>query len=338
MIRLLLCLILIAVPARAEMPEGHDDPRFQAAVDLWFTGDDQAIERFETLAEQNNIAAIVVLATIPVDYRYQRYWKRLEAAAESSSLAHAILASGSLPNTASELNQTVEALLDHDEFARAFRYIGRATRGWRQVEHDIVLEDATIERLMGPSVPLLQRLKFLGQEFSEHVDRKTLAHWGQRLCAETVSDGRHIPLVYLCSETDEEKIRQMNLRVFGGDFSSPQSWADKQIAEWLMSEVSDISLSCRKACPRRENDCSLVLFSMDAAFYGRVGFGSPSLLLISDADYVRSKRAQLDLWHHIWRLFPAKDSVALASVPDSFPKCLMTMAAEYREIFEASGG
>ena len=68
MIRFLVLSLLLVVPARAEMPAGHDDPRFQAAVAAWLDADDEvSLPALAQLAREGNTAAQILLGRIDQD-------------------------------------------------------------------------------------------------------------------------------------------------------------------------------------------------------------------------------------------------------------------------------
>lgn len=97
MIRLLLCLILVALPVRAEMPAGHDDPRFTAAVEAWLDADDRAYTTLLDLSDEGNLAAQIFIARVGqthVLWPEDPSWDPdvlLQRAAERSLIARAFL-------------------------------------------------------------------------------------------------------------------------------------------------------------------------------------------------------------------------------------------------------
>ena len=90
--KLLAILLLVAMPVRAEMPEGHDDPAFQAATQAWLDGDNTSLTALARLAQDGNLAAHILLARIEATYSFRKYTDKLAAGERDRLLASSKLA------------------------------------------------------------------------------------------------------------------------------------------------------------------------------------------------------------------------------------------------------
>ena len=128
MLRILLILLLLAVPARAEMPADHDDPAFQAAVEAWLDGDDAvSLPELARLARDGSTAAQILLGRIWSDTEHFNPWiaglarheRRAIFQASDRPLGHGWLA---IAEESSELARAIRPRsYDPAEYASAIR-------------------------------------------------------------------------------------------------------------------------------------------------------------------------------------------------------------------------
>lgn len=58
------------------MPAGHDDPRFQAAVEAWLEADDEgSVPELAALAQSGNVAAQILLSRLERKTGWQSTWR-----------------------------------------------------------------------------------------------------------------------------------------------------------------------------------------------------------------------------------------------------------------------
>ncbi|MEM1299078.1 MAG: hypothetical protein AAGH68_07330 [Pseudomonadota bacterium] len=303
MIRLILCLILIALPARAEMPAGHDDPRFRAAVEAWLDGEDQAISTIYDLAGKGNVAALILYsrmtkhARIGEAKRLDYFW--LDFAKDSPlGLAFGISWETLPQRTSVERVETFLALGEHREAANRLR---RAASEARSAEHKFAIPGTLIERVLGPQLDPLDRFATMFALWDE-IDDSTLANVFLSLCDEANrAPSRHGAILRFCeavsagdSET-EAAIRAalLNSRATADPFGRGR----KIVRDWL-DDLGSIAHSrlCRRICPDEVGACAIEVWYQTSEIWGFLAIGSPVETLVSQRDYVGSRRSDLELW------------------------------------------
>ncbi|MEM1299077.1 MAG: hypothetical protein AAGH68_07325 [Pseudomonadota bacterium] len=365
MIRLFLCLMLIAMPVRAEMPTGHDDPRFQAAMSAWLNADDEAsLPTLGALARDGNTAAQILLARIEYahvlygpwvaartsrDRRelfreqsggFGRSW--LFAASENSRLAAALNDSRNSEPKPDTLPMLVELGEVREAYNLSLTLIA-AGRAAEVLEH---LDDKTNE-------PLLIRAAWIAALETETSPKNPLPQLASDPRLGPIGDG-DLSLLdqWVFSLVSGTQLKEASKRLKPSEMAPTNDWIDtlddrvwtlfglpseggKVPADDFAMEVARAPESAPLAalCQRRCAGSFLICFRMglraSGGLYRIKHLGSPVETLIPNKIYRNSQRARTDALDLMLRL-PLLDKLSPELTPQSFDQCLADIIEERR--------
>ncbi|MEM1299073.1 MAG: hypothetical protein AAGH68_07305 [Pseudomonadota bacterium] len=313
MIRLLLCLILIALPARAEMPAGHDDPRFQAAVAAWLDADDQAsLPAFAALAREGNTAAQILLARIDMQRTHPGPWLKTLSQEELRTLFRK--PNGKFPKSwlavAADKSVLAAALQDSRFKDRDRRTLAKLialgeTRIAAQLASRLMNfaeYDAVIEAIHGrTNDPQLMEIASVAALYSASEQARMLREL--KLNATTMGALQLLlpsmleRLGIAEGEIDQQAMVEIAWAVSG---RLPEGHGDRVIRNAFLESITRIpegaalARLCKKACQQSFGSCFSMGMFVAGGLSGLDKVGSPVQSLIPQKLYMASARAPED--------------------------------------------
>ncbi|MEM6622840.1 MAG: hypothetical protein AAF674_11475 [Pseudomonadota bacterium] len=330
MLRLILFVILLSVPVRAEMPAGHDDPRLQAAVEAWLDGDDTALRTFRDMAGEGNVAALILRSRArtrhaeqapslpPIDY----FWLDF---AKDSPLALALnLSWEDLPKRTPE--EVVQTFLELGELRLAARRLLHESNVAERESKEIPVSQGIMQKLLLSELDAVQRL-VLTYALFDYLEDRTLEAIILSLCKEAVAAPDHLlPLHELCVRIryGESELPIRNVLIGIQPELDPYGHGQAIVAKWL-SARTDLPYArlCARICPRAAEDCASAIFRQTSKAFGVAELGSPIETLLPQEQYIRSRRADLRLWAKTMRSRQLTLEYQLDSGWGEAPRCVL---------------
>ena len=352
----LVCLIGLAVPVAAEMPAGHDDPRFQVAVEAWLDANDEgSLPVLAMLAREGNTAAQVLLARIRFQTKHNGPWVEslsfkerrelfrepalpfgrswLFAASETSALARALNDS-----RADEVSKdTLPALVALGEkraaFDLALRLVGSG-RGAEVLEVlDGLVDDpyliraawvAAIETGLTPKNELPRRR---GQPWLGGDDGPNLAileNWEFSMVS-----GADLRLVSRRVNMTGEASQSDFLWVWMGALFDPEVEPHEAFVQAVAEthEARPLATLCKRRCPGSFLRCFRMGHWASGGLYRQGRLGSSVETLVPGETYRASVRAGVDVID-LMRLLGALDRIGKEGSAASRDQCLANLIEE----------
>jgi hypothetical protein len=320
MIRLLLCFALLAVPARAEMPSGHEDPSFQAAKQAWLDADPSAEAQLDKLAAEEHEAAVILRFRLMMSAgsfsgRKINGYPKLEwaDAVSGSELARMLgvltwsepldLAPVDVANGLLELGEPFAAkqIYKKTRMAAALRQFSSNPEA-RAQDYAEMQELPKALIVQAPSeVNRLALMLGLGPMLDTEF---MLSEW-EKLCEKIQrGDVDLAPAASICAALeagDSARLRELETALFrAGKDSVPSDVATREVALWLAEDKGlPFRALCKAVCPQSMGICASFVFQKIHQLGGLDGMGSPVEALISQTEYLASRRAVAELWAQI---------------------------------------
>lgn len=306
MLRFVFAVFLMVVPARAELPAGHDEPAFQVAVEAWLDGDDEAMKTIYKLAGQGNVAALIAhsrfrkrssrLSHPRLDYLW------LDFAAKSPlGLAFRISWHDLPARTAAE---TVGDFIELGEHREAAEQMRREAVQARSDEREFSVPNEMVEEVFGPQLDPLDRFYTLFVVWDEIPD-STLLDVIVALCDEANRSPSTLGAILRYCEAVSEGDQQTEIAIRSALLlhqpkEDPFDRGTKIVRDWLsMNKDMPHRRLCSLICTDRFGDCAVAVWRQTAQAVGFVSIGSPVETLVSQERYIASRRADLELWHKL---------------------------------------
>ena len=312
--RLVLALVLLALPVRAEMPAGADDPAFADARDRWLAADDSAYDDLHRLAGEGNAAALILYVRIRgrdgrMDKRKKidPFWLDF---VETSELARAFGLSWSRLPERSPQEHAAE-LFRLGEYRAAAIYIQDVLRRGEN-GRPVMFPQDQLDVLLSDAFDPMSRFFHHFHPATEKVDQWTkLRRWAE-LCE--LADGGQLdlpPLEAMCAasaEQNEAALKAVLSASFTGlAFDDPDLCGRRMITDWLTSDADlPHGKICRAACPGIADECVWEVFLDNGLIAGLVGTSTPVETLITHTDYMHAHRAVRERWETIVSLLRLK--------------------------------
>lgn len=307
---LLLTCLVQAPPARAEMPSGHDDPRFQAAVEAWLADDPEATCPLYAMIEAGHDAAVMFYLGLDdaghlsgdkactksgVSTYLNSFWR--EDAEERSQL----LADWSPwpPSPAA-----LERLIAAGEPRRALALLAN----WRshpEVDARTLLN--VVSPVANPDMPAdlhhfmlaLYSLYNSPTGTDAVFDPEQWQRWIYAAChAQATTERPFAPLEAFCFPKDQQDALLFHHTFYStGQATTPNRHSDS-LLRWLETDwrTEPYRKICGEVCPLSPRACLLPLFNHAGGGVIFFGMRTPSERLISQRRYLASERAAGGFW------------------------------------------
>lgn len=351
MLRFVLAVFLMVVPARAEMPAGHDDPRFQAARQAWLDADPDAEAQLDALAADGHEAAVILrfrllISADPFNGRKIMAYPELEwaEAVRDSELARLLgVLTWTAPLDLEPVDVASGLLAQGEPFAAKQIYKHtRMAAALRQFSANPEAKTEAYEAMHALPAALISRAPtevnrlalMLG--LGPILDPDFMGNVWLEFCGRIASGEVDLPPgSAICTAMEAQDLdrldqyeRALILRQRKGDRGGQ---AMREIAAWLAEDESlPYRALCNELCPTQMTACTSFAFQKSGQLGGLDGFGSPVEALISQTDYLGSRRAVIELWATIAETysFTKFDEARLAEFMEGDPEQCFATALE----------
>ncbi|MEM7189318.1 MAG: hypothetical protein AAF439_06880 [Pseudomonadota bacterium] len=337
MIRLTLCFFLIFIPARAEMPIGHNDPEFKDAIAQWLDGNNNALHTFHRLSGNGNVAALIMHRRVSkwtvtdgpenIDYAWLDF-------AENSPLA---LAFGISWHDPPEIppDEEITRLLDLGELRAAAMSLARYERQHSTNDTRFPITWPVIRRLFSSGLDLPWRL-FLFSLLEAELTDAQFAEVFLRLCVEAENPStRFQPLEALCTAVrtgNAELERNIRAALFAVDNRfDPKLKGAGIVSDWLTGSPDlPYRRICEAMCPAEVQACVRSVFERTWRLSAYLDIGSPVETIVPQKVYLASRRASRELWNKLLQQYRVYDYHPVLQKPEALaksPSCLLDAVA-----------
>lgn len=307
--RRLLILVLsfwVSLPARAEMPAGHVDPAFQAAIEAWLADDQHATCPLYAMIEAENDAAAMMYLGLRstgalqddngcskpgISTYLNSYWR--EDVEERSP----VLADWSpWPLEPAALHKLIAA-------GEPRRAVGLVSEWRLRPEVDPMPLWNAVSPVSNPGLPgdlhHWVLTLFMATASDDDFD---IAHWQKWISAaceaEMKSPQPFLPLEVFCFPLDQQDAELFHHTFFNTGQAPIPNRHSEMLQKWLKSDwrTAPYRLVCEEVCPTAPNSCLMPLFNFAGGGGSFFAMQTPSERLISQKRYLSSDRAAGAFW------------------------------------------